>query len=338
MKKHTVLISLLLVSAWLWSGDCLAQQGPREGYIRSADGVRLFYKIVGSGKETLIAVHGGPGNTLESILPDLAPLAKNRRVIYYDQRGGGQSELLKDRDKLTIEKHIEDLEAIRQYFKLAKLKLLGNSWGGMLISFYAVAHPDRVERMVLHDPGEPNKAFLVEAAEEIQSRINQRYKGEQRKRFAFISNPNNWVKAKDPRALCREWFQMLAPTFVAKTESLTKFKGDVCAGPEEAVRYQQFVNMQIWNSLGDFDLLPSLKLVKAPVLVIHGTADPIPIESSEAWAREFPNARLLLINDAGHISHVEQPEIFFPAVETFLAGSFPANAKKLSKSPETNDK
>jgi pimeloyl-ACP methyl ester carboxylesterase len=58
--------------------------------------------------------------------------------------------------------------------------------------------------------------------------------------------------------------------------------------------------------------------------------DPIPIKSSAAWASAFPNARLLLIKDAGHISHVEQPEIFFKAVETFLKGSFPAEAKKIS--------
>jgi proline iminopeptidase len=331
MKKHTVLISLLFVAAWLWPIDCFAQQEPREGYVHSPDGVRLFYKVVGAGKDTLIAVHGGPGNTLESILPDLAPLAQNRRVIYYDQRGGGRSDLLKTRDQLAIAKHIEDLETIRRHFKLDKLKLLGNSWGGILIAYYAVAHPDRVERMVLHNPGEPTKAFLIEAVQEIQDRVSRRYTAEQRRRFALISNPNNLVKAKDPRALCREWFQMLGPTYVAKPESLTNFKGDVCAGPDEAVRYQQFVNMQIWNSLGEFDLLPSLKVVKAPVLVIHGAADPIPIESSEAWATGFPNARLLLIKDAGHISHVEQPEIFFPAVETFLSGSFPESATKVHK-------
>lgn len=327
MKKYFLFVLSLFI--YLQAFTISKAQTPREGYITTKDGIRLFYKVVGSGKDVLVAVHGGPGNSLTSIEPDLEPLAKNRTVIYYDQRGNGRSDLIKDREKLSISKHIEDLETIRQFFKLDKMTLLGNSWGGVLISYYAVAHPDRIERMILHNPGEPTKAFATEAVEEIQQRIDQRYNAEQKKRFAYLSNPQTRMKTKDPRAVCREWFQMLLPTYVSKPESLAKLKGDVCSSSEEAVRYQQYVNNQIWESLGDWNLLPSLGVIKAPVLVIHGVADPIPIESSEAWARAMPNARLLLINGAGHISHVEQPEIFFNAVETFLKGDFPGDAKKI---------
>jgi proline iminopeptidase len=328
MRVLTALTCLL--AALLLPAPCGGQASePREGYIKTADGVRLFYKIAGGGPETLVAVHGGPGNTLESILPDLEPLAQNRRVIYYDQRGGGRSDLILDKGRLTVAKHVADLEAVRKHFNLDRVTLLGNSWGGMLISFYAVAHPDRVERMVLHNPGEPTRELLMEAVDEISARIHSRYEGEQAKRYSFVSKPQNWVKAKDPRAICREWFQMLLPTYVAKAETFKNFKGDVCAGPEEAVRYQQVVNMLVWSTMGDWNLLPQLPSVKAPVLVIHGPADPIPVESSEAWARGYPNSRLLLVEGSGHLSHVERPDIFFPAVETFLKGGWPPAAKQL---------
>src|ERR671919_1921913 len=112
MKKYLVFTLFLLVFLWQASGNRAAQQPPNEGFITTSDGVRLFYKIVGSGAETLVAVHGGPGNSLTSILPDLEPLAKNRRVIYYDQRGNGRSDLMDDDDeKLSMTKHIQDLEA-----------------------------------------------------------------------------------------------------------------------------------------------------------------------------------------------------------------------------------
>lgn len=332
MKVLAALVGVLMLFL-VQASDRGQVPSPTGGYISTEDGVLLFYKVVGSGSETLVAVHGGPGNTMESILPDLEPLAKNRRVIYYDQRGGGYSDLVRDKERLAISKHVADLEAVRKHFNLDKMTLLGNSWGGMLISFYAVAHPGRVERMILHNPGEPTRELAVEAAEEIQSRIDQRYRGEQKKRYNLVSNPQNWVKAKDPRALCREWFGMLLPTYVAKEDSFKKLKGDVCAGPEEAVRYQQVVNMLIWSTMGDWNLLPQLPSVKAPVLVIHGPADPIPVESSEAWAGGYPNARLLLIEGSGHISHVEQPEAFFGAVETFLKGGWPPAAKQL-QAPE----
>ncbi len=226
------------------------------------------------------------------------------------------------------------METVRQFFKLDKMTLLGNSWGGMLVGFYAAAHPERVERIILHSPGEPTRAFAVEQVEEIQQRIDQRYNAKQKKRYNFVSNYQNWVKASDPRAVCREFYRLLLPIYASKPESAALLKGDVCSGSDDAVRYQQFVNVQIMNSLGDWNLLPSLGAIKSPVLVIHGAADPIPIESSEAWAQALPNARLLIIGGAGHIPQVEQPEVFFKAVENFLKGDFPPESKKVQNSPQ----
>ena len=328
MKKYIVSTLFLLVFMCQTSVDCLAQAA-REGYITTPDGVRLFYKVVGSGTETLVAVHGGPSNSMESILPDLEPLAKNRRVIYYDQRGNGRSDFIKDRAKLDVGKHVADLEAVRRYFNLEKMTLLGNSWGGLLIGYYAIAHPNKVERMILHSPGSPKREFAVEMVEEIQSRMGNHYNEAQKKRFSFVANPQNWIKASNPRAMCREFFQTLLYVYFSNPENIKRFKGDVCVGSEEAIRYQQIINSYINNSLGDWNLLPSLGVVKAPVLVIHGTSDPIPIESSESWAEALPNARLLLIKEAGHLPQVEQPEIFFKAIETFLKGNFPIEAKKV---------
>ncbi|HKR60824.1 MAG TPA: alpha/beta hydrolase [Pyrinomonadaceae bacterium] len=330
MKKYVFFLFVFLCWA---SADCPAQTTPREGYIRTADGVRLFYKVVGSGSDVLVAVHGGPGNSLTSILPDLEPLAKNRTVIYYDQRGNGRSDLIKDREKLSITKHISDLEALRQFFKLDKMTLLGNSWGGLLIAYYAAAHPDRVERLILHNPAPPTKVLLSEMDDEVQRRTDRRYNDEQRRHLGAIYR--SWAKSPDPRAVCREFYQAILAVYVFNPESMKLFKGDVCSGSEDAVRSQHVVNRYIWLSLGEFNLLPSLSVVKAPVLVIHGWADVIPVKASEAWAAAMPNARLLLIKEAGHIPQIEQPEIFFKAVETFLKGDFPLDAKEVRTSTES---
>lgn len=310
-------------------------QSNREGFITSGDGVKLFYKVVGSGTDVLVAVHGGPGNSLESILPDLDLLAKNRTVIYYDQRGNGRSDLVEDPRKLAIAHHVADLETVRKHFKLEKMTLLGNSWGGLLISYYAAAHPDRVEQMILHNPAQPTLEFLNDMAGEVGARIGSRYRGEQAKRYKLVANPANWSKAPDARSLCREWLTMLLVTYVYKAETFSSVKGDMCAGSEEAIKEQQYANAKIWASLGAFNLLPTVTHVTAPVLVIHGEVDPIPVKASEAWAAAYPNSRLLLIKESGHISHVEKPEVFFPAVETFLKGSFPLGAQKM-KASKTN--
>lgn len=332
MKKQLLFICLLLI---FLSHAAQAQDVPGEGFITTKDGVKLFYKIVGSGAETLVVVHGGPGNSLESIRGDLEPLAKNRRVIYYDQRGNGRSDLIKDGDKLAVEKHVADLEAVREHFKLDKMTLLGNSWGGLLIGFYAAAHPDRVERLIFHSPASPTKDLWSEMNSEVKRRMDGQ-NDEQKKRFAAVNNLQSWTEGPNPRAVCNEFYQLVLAVYAFKAESMKLYKGDLCAGPEEAVRRQMIVNGQVWRSLANgWNLLSSLGAVKAPVLVIHGTADVIPVKSSEAWAGAMPNARLLLIEKSGHMPQFEQPEIFFKAVETFLNGEFPADAKKMEKFKET---
>ena len=55
-------------------------QDPREGYLPGAGGLKLFYRVIGSGKP-LIVVHGGPGGSM-SLLRDLEPLADHHRLIF----------------------------------------------------------------------------------------------------------------------------------------------------------------------------------------------------------------------------------------------------------------
>src|SRR5690606_317085 len=71
----------------------LAQQ---EGYVESSDGVRLFYRMLGSGPDTLIVLHGGPGFTMDYFYADLEPLATGHTLLFYDQRGAGGSSLVAD--------------------------------------------------------------------------------------------------------------------------------------------------------------------------------------------------------------------------------------------------
>ena len=77
------------------------------------------------------------------------------------------------------------------------------------------------------------------------------------------------------------------------------------------------VQKSIWESLGDYDLRPALASVKCPAVVVHGSEDPIPAESSREIAAAL-GARFVLVEGSGHVPYVERPDLLFPALTDFL--------------------
>ena len=73
-------------------------------------------------------------------------------------------------------------------------------------------------------------------------------------------------------------------------------------------------------SLGAFDWRDDLRRVTVPALVMHGSADVIPTDSSREWAAALPDAHLAVLEGVGHFPYLESPEQFFPLVNDFLAG------------------
>ena len=97
----------------------------------------LLCRVCGKG-EPLIVIHGGPGLTQQYLLPQLYRLCDDNFVIFYDQG-----------ERTTLEALINDIETLRKAYHYNKISLLGHSWGGYLAMQYAIAHPDRVEKMIL---------------------------------------------------------------------------------------------------------------------------------------------------------------------------------------------
>ncbi|MEA3046362.1 MAG: proline iminopeptidase [Sphingomonadales bacterium] len=317
--KRLLLFLLLLVGS-----PAAAQQ---DGFVTVEDGIRLYYRIEGRGPETLVVVHGGPGFSLESVRADFGPLAAHRRVIYYDQRGNGRSTLVGNADALAIGRHIADLEAIRRHFGLEKMVLLGNSWGGLLVSFYAAAHPDRVERLVLDVSAPPTADLMRQMSARVDARSGERMNAADRARLRFLFQPRSWLDAEEPLAACEEFAHLMFRIYAFDQAAVPPFRATLCAGPPEVVRRSLWVNNAIIASLGEYDLRPAVRRVAAPALVIHGVADVIPFAAAREWAASYPNAHLLLMQRSGHLAHLEERDAFFAAVEAFLAGGWPAGAE-----------
>jgi len=293
-------------------------QKANEGYIASTDSIRLFYRVVGTGRDTVIAIHGGPGVDLESIYGDFTPLIDHHVVIFYDQRGAGRSTLPTDTTLLTAAAQISDLDAVRRHFKLDRAILVAHSYGPLLAASYAIAHPDHVRAMVLMGPVPPHRGdFWQRFGQTMRSRMDSA----ERARSADANR--RLASGENVRQACRDyWAIALRPRVYDPDHSLSRIHSDLCASDPAGIRYGLTkTNGAVMGSYGDWDLRPSLRTLHLPTLIVHGEEDAIPMDLVQEWTL-IPNSRLVRVPNAAHMLYAERPEVVWPEVERFL-GALP---------------
>jgi proline iminopeptidase len=292
---------------------------PHDGWVTTSDSTRLYYRVIGQGPDTLIAIHGGPGVDLESIAADFAPLAAHHVVIFYDQRGTGRSTLPADTARLGAEQQIADLDAIRQHFGLARVTLIAHSYGPLLAATYALAHPSAVRRMVFFGPVPPRRGdFWTRFGKTVASRLDSTQQAQM-----TAANHRLGDASADARQACRDlWAIALRPRLAEPDRTLPLIRSDLCASDPAGIRYGLTItNRVVMGSYGDWDLRSRLRGLTIPVLVVHGEQDAIPMDLVEEWTTSLPRGQLLRVPGTAHFPYVEQPKIVWPAVERFLAAS-----------------
>ena len=119
----------------------------------------------------VITLHGGPGSDYRSIL-NLQQLADEYYVVFFDQRGAGLSPRVNP-EEITLASAIADLDAIVEYYgKGQKVNLVGHSWGAMLASAYLGQYPEKVDHVVLAEPGFLNTEFYERWSEIVQLKFS----------------------------------------------------------------------------------------------------------------------------------------------------------------------
>ncbi len=113
--------------------------------------------------QPVLVLHGGPGNDFRYLL-SLKELSDDYYMIFYDQLGSGLSERV-DAEELNLENALADLDALMDHFCGGrKVNIIGHSWGGMLGTAYLGRHPEKVNKIVLGEPGplnpEMNEKFM----------------------------------------------------------------------------------------------------------------------------------------------------------------------------------
>jgi len=290
-----------------------------EGFVFVRPGLHLYFRVLGDGPQALVVPNA---NWLSE---PLQPLAEERTVILYDPRSRGRSSTVTDRRQLTLEEDARDLEAVRRYFGLERMALLGTSYHAAITALYALDSPERVERLLLVCPITPRQPG--EWAQETPTPEVLVYPpGVPR----LDEMRREGIDRSDPVAFCRAWFNyFFLPASMGEVEAASRFPvEDVCSFPNEWPSHALTVYFEhIIPKMRAWDFRPRLGALDQPVLVVQGTDDLVPVAASREWAEHCANSRFLLIEGAGHHPYIERPSEFFPAAGAFLKGGWPQGAE-----------
>jgi proline iminopeptidase len=269
--------------------------------------VSLFVDIVGHGPP-LALMHGGPGAD-HWTMTAFKRLADEFTLVLYDHRCNGRSEGAPV-TSMTWENLTADADALRERLGFERWAVLGHSFGGNVALEYALRYPDRLSHLVLLDTGGDSRWPQVNAPKVLAGRgfspeivrLTRRWFRGRVEPKEYFPTLMRLAKAYDPYLSLRQFAKGMV-----KGEWRSKLRPDtyIFAAP---------------NLLTGWTVMDRLGEIRTPTLVMAGHDDFVyPPESQAMLAAGIQNARLRIIERAGHNPHDEQPDEVMDAIREFLS-------------------
>ena len=263
-------------------------------YFKTSDGVRIYYEEHGAGRPVVLAY--GIGGNAGMWQPNVAALAAEHRLILWEPRGHARSESPEDPARVTFGHWVLDLHDLLGHLDLVQAVVGGLSLGGGIATRFTLAHPERVDALLVVDSssaaGLPLSVDnLVMRARSIKVTLDGGM--DAMAEFAIASNPNVAGRLKLAPSARQEvfaYYRMLTP--IGYANSL------------RALLQMDYVT----------DRLPE---IAAPTLLVCGDEDPS-LQPMRVMEQRIKGARFVLLSPAGHFANRDQPEAFNDAVLEFL--------------------
>ena len=267
-------------------------------------GLEVHYKATGQGEPTMLLLHGF-GASVFSWHQVIDPLAEWGTVIAYDRPAFGLTErpLPEKREgenPYSAAFQVQMVIDLMDTLGVQRAILIGNSAGGTISALAALAHPDRVQALVLVDP-----------AIYTQNRSSALFR-------LLVNTPQ--MRHLGP--LFARRIQASGQDFLRSAwHDPTRITAETWQG------YQKPLQTENWDrALWEFTaasrptaLAEQLTEIAVPTLVITGDDDRIvPTEQSIRAAGEIPGAQLVVVPECGHVPHEECPVLFLDAVQDFV--------------------
>lgn len=260
---------------------------------------RIHYHEAGQGP-ALVLLHGsGPGVSGWSNFRGNFPVfAGQFRTVVMDMPGFGRSER-PELDRAYPRVAADGLARLLDGIGIEKANLLGNSMGGYVALEFALAYPERVERMVLMGPGGLAVNILGPDPSEGARRLGD-----------FMMAPS--------KAAMEAWVDTMVANKAVVDDGLIeeRLANAMAPGALESA-------IAIFSSLGQHPepvpMWARLKAIKARTLITWGRDDRmLPVEGALMGFRQLPNAELHVFSKCGHWAQVERKDEFERLVIEFL--------------------
>lgn len=258
-------------------------------FVEIGDGVKVHLRDEGPRDAPAIILLHGSAADLHTWQPWVDALKGKYRVIRFDQVGHGLTGP-DPADDYSIENFVSDIDEVADALGLESFILGGNSMGGGHSVAYALAHPERVQALVLVDAG---GAPIRKDSEDEGGNIG----------FTIARTPviNQLMRHITPRSMIEQSLrQTVTNQSIVTEEAIDRYW--------ELLRYPGNRGATIARFSGDWTTFDAdeVETITAPALVIWGEEDRlIPVESGLWYETHLPNSRLVVYPDIGHLPQEE---------------------------------
>jgi proline iminopeptidase len=288
---------------------------PEEAGRCPAPGGAVWYRIDGKakaarGRTALLCIHGGPGLSHHYLL-SLVALADERPVVFYDQLDGGSADRPGDPANWTVERFVDEIDAVRRHLNLAQVHVLGSSWGGTIAAEYAIRRPPGLRSLILASPLLNTPRWVADCTAhrralpaDLQAVLDEHEAAGTVESEAYQDAVMVFYK----RHLCR-----MDPWPWEVERSFALFNYDLYHamwGPAE---------FTATGTLKDYDATARLGRIAAPTLVTAGEHDECTPAAAHELAALIPGAQVAIADGCSHMAHLEKPAEYLAVVRGFLA-------------------
>jgi pimeloyl-ACP methyl ester carboxylesterase len=277
------------------------------------NGVDLHYRTIGDGP-VLFLVPPGWGVGSSYLQRAFSSLAKHSRLVFIDTRGSGLSGRPADPTHMGSVDMANDLEALRVYFGLSEISILGHSNSGAIALAYAARYPDRVSKLVLIDSQVLGLSAAADTRRILQNRsTDPRFEEATRVVSTFFTGQVN-PAASD--VSLEAFIAQVLPVYLHSPEKSLPLAQEQLSGP---ISSYAFASQFAADAAFPTDQTKSLGAIKAKVLIMVGRHDYIcPVVLSARLHEGIPESLLVIFEESGHMPWLEEPNAFFAELERFL--------------------